>query len=478
MSESLKNKTIRGTIWSSIERFSVQGIQFLVMIIMARKLTPTDYGLVGMITIFIAISQSIIDSGFSQALIRKQDRTEIDSSTVFYFNVCVGLFLYLLMWILAPIIADFYNEPILTPLTRAICLGFVFNSLTVVQRAILTLKLDFKTQAKSSLIGVIISGAAGIYMAYNNLGVWSIVIQQVLNLGIVAIVLWLYSKWKPILAYSWKSFKELFGFGSKLLISGLIDTLYVNIYLIIIGKIFKASDLGYFTRASQFSSFASSNISGIIQRVSYPILCNIQGDEIRQKFAFHKILKMTSFIVFPILMGIAAVSNPLIVSLLSKKWEFASVLLVPLCFSTMWQPASSLNINLLQTKGRSDLVLKIELIKKCISVAILCISIPFGLMTMCWTSAMASLICYAINTYYTGKIFNIGFFKQARDFLPSLLLSLTMGISVFSMAELLPMKSQIVLIICIIQGILVYFIGARICKMEQYYELISILIRK
>ncbi|MDE6340273.1 MAG: lipopolysaccharide biosynthesis protein, partial [Muribaculaceae bacterium] len=320
MAESLKNKTVKGTVWSTIERFSVQGIQFVVMIIMARILTPADYGLVGMLAIFIAISQSLIDSGFSQALIRKQDRTEVDNSTVFYFNIGVGILLYFLLFFSAPFIALFYNEPQLIPITRVIGLSLVFNSFTVVQRAILTINLDFKTQAKASFIGAILSGAVGIYMAYTGFGVWSIVWQQITNLFIVTILLWILSQWKPIFAYSWESFMELFGFGSKLLISGLLETIFRNLYLIVIGKFFKVSDLGYYTRAHQFTDFASSNITGVFQRVTYPVLCTIQDDDASLSDVYRKLLKTSAFIVFPLMMGLAAVAEPMLISFLTEKW--------------------------------------------------------------------------------------------------------------------------------------------------------------
>lgn len=478
MSESLKNKAVKGTLWSSLERFSVQGIQFIVMIIMARILTPSDYGLVGMLAIFIAVSQSLIDSGFSQALIRKQDRTEIDNSTVFYFNIGVGAVLYALMWICAPLIADFYNEPILIPLTRAICLGFVFNSLTVVQRALLTINLDFKTQAKASLIGVVTSGSVGIWMAYHGFGVWAIVCQQLTNLGLIAVCLWLFSHWKPILAYSWQSFKELFSFGSKLLASGLLDTLYRNIYLIVIGKIFKAADLGYYTRANQFSDFASSNITGIFQRVSYPVLCTIQDDDTRLSDVYRRLLKTSAFIIFPLMVGLAAVAKPFIVSILTEKWLYSATLLVPICLASMWYPVHAINLNLLQVKGRSDLFLKLEIIKKIIGVAFLCISVPFGLYVMCWAGVLTSLISLAINTHYTGMLIHLGFFCQMHDLLPTLLLSLFMGASVYAIVTFIPMHSVVALSVGVIAGIAIYALAARLLRFPEFQELSSIINRK
>ncbi|MGP1478001.1 MAG: lipopolysaccharide biosynthesis protein, partial [Phocaeicola sp.] len=224
MSDSLKGKTAKGILWSSLERFSVQGVQFLVMIIMARILTPYDYGIIGMLTIFLQISQSLIDSGFSQALIRKQNRTEVDNFTVFYFNIVVSIVLYITLFISAPWIAKFYHTPILIPVMRVICLGIVINSFVVVQRALFTIKIDFKTQAKASLFAAILSGIVGIGMAYKGYGVWSLVAQQLVNYGGIALLLWYFSKWRPKWVYSWKSFKELFSFGSKLMISGLLNT--------------------------------------------------------------------------------------------------------------------------------------------------------------------------------------------------------------------------------------------------------------
>lgn len=426
MSESLKNKTLRGTFWGAIERFSVQGVQFLVMIIMARILTPEDYGLVGMLAIFIAVSQSLIDSGFSQALIRKQDRSETDNSTVFYFNIAVGLILYIILFFSAPLIAHFYHEPILIPLTRLISLSIVINSFVVVQRALLTIKIDFKTQAKATMTGAVISGVVGIYMAYNGFGVWSIVAQQLSNFSIIMLLLWMLSNWRPKWIYSWVSFKELFSFGSKLALSGIIDTVYRNIYLIVIGKIFKASDLGYYTRAQQFADFPSANVSGIIQRVTFPILCTIQNDDDRLRDVYRRFLRVSAFIIFPLMMGLAGVAKPFVIIVLKEQWAFAGELLQILCFAMMWYPVHAINLNLLQVKGRSDLFLKLEIYKKAIGVAVIAASVPFGIKGMCYGSILSSIISLIINTYYTGQLLQMGFMKQMRDLMPTMLYSFSM----------------------------------------------------
>ena len=478
MGESLKNKTVKGTIWSTLERFSVQGIQFVVMIIMARLLTPEDYGLVGMLAIFIAVSQSLIDSGFSQALIRKQDRSEVDNSTVFYFNIGVGIILYFILFFSAPLIADFYKEPQLIPITRAIGLSLVFNSLVVVQRALLTIKLDFKTQAKASATGAIVSGILGIWMAYSGFGVWAIVWQQLSNLAVVTILLWILSHWKPIWAYSWTSFKELFGFGSKLLASGLLETIYRNLYLIVIGKVFKASDLGYYTRAHQFTDFASSNITGIFQRVTYPVLCTIQDDDARLADVYRRLLKTSAFIVFPLMMGMAAVARPMILSFLTEKWLFSAVIIEVLCFAQMWYPVHAINLNLLQVKGRSDLFLRLEIIKKIMGILILCITLPLGLIPMCWGMFLGGIVGLIINTYYTGKLIHLGFIAQMRDLSPTLLLSLFVGAMVYFTVTILPLNSWIVLCIGVVEGVILYIGLAKLFKFPEYRELITIIHRK
>ena len=289
-----------------------------------------------MLAIFIAVAQSLIDSGFSQALIRKQDRTDVDNNTVFYFNIVVSALLYLILYVSAPFVADFYDTPQLCTVMRVVCLGIVFNSFAVVQRALLTIRIDFKTQAKAALTAAAISGIVGIVMAWHGLGVWSLVVQQLLNLGVNTGLLWLLSKWRPRLVYSWLSFHELFAFGSKLLASGLLDTVYRNIYPIVIGKLFSASSLGHYTRAHQFSEFPSSNVTGIIQRVTYPVLCEIQNDDVRLANIYRKFLKLSAFVIFPLMAGLAAVAEPFVNIMLGSQWGFCGQLLQGICFSLLW----------------------------------------------------------------------------------------------------------------------------------------------
>ncbi len=477
MPQSLKSQTVKGTIWSSLERFSVQGVMFLVMIIMARLLTPADYGLVGMLTVFIAVSQSLVDSGFSQALIRKQDRSQTDNSTVFFFNIGVGIVLYLILFLSAPLIARFYDEPLLTPLTRVIGLSVLINSFVVVQRALLTVKIDFKTQAKASMTAAVISGAAGIYFAYTGLGVWAIAVQQLSNLIINTAMLWIMSHWRPSMTYSWKSFKELFGFGSKLALSGILDTIYNNLYLIVIGKFFRAADLGFYTRAHQFAAFPSLNVSGIIQRVTFPVLCSIQDDDARLRDVYQRFLRLSAFIVFPLMMGLAALARPLVLLLLKEQWLMAATLLQILCFAMMWYPIHAINLNLLQVKGRSDLFLRLEVIKKIVGVAIMCATIPMGITAMCCGSIASSLIALAINTHYTGKLIQVGFLVQMRDLLPTILSSLLMGAAVLGLTWVIP-GNLMQIITGTLAGVVIYALIALMTGSKDLQELKNIIKKK
>lgn len=430
--QSLKDKTVKGVVWSAVERFSVQGVQFLVTLVIARILDPKDFGLVGMLTIFLAVAQSLIDSGFSQALIRKQDRSEEDNCTVFYFNIVVSALLYLLLYALAPFVAKFYNEPQLTDLMRVICIIIIINSFAVVQRALYTATINFKTQAKATFTSALVSGVIGIVLALKGFGVWTLAWQQIIRAALNTILLWWYSSWRPQLIYSWQSFRALFKFGSNLLLSGLLDTIYSNIYQITIGKIFSATSLGYFTQAKHIAALPSSNIQGIIGSVTYPVLSSLQNEDERLAINYRKLLRVSAFIVFPLMCGLAAVSYPLINILLGEKWNFTATLLIPISFAMMWYPIHAINLNLLKVKGRSDLFLRLEIIKKILGVSMLAATFSFGLIVMCCGIVVNSFIALFINTYYTGKLINVGFVKQMKDLSGVLLLSLSMAAIVYT----------------------------------------------
>lgn len=477
MAESLKRKTISGVMWSAIERFSLQGVQFIIQLVMARLLLPSDYGMIAMLTIFLQIAQAFIDSGFTNALIQKKDRTEIDYSTVFYFNIIIALFFYCILFISAPLIAKFYNMPDLIPVMRVIALSLIILSFSAIHKTKLTIEINFKTQSKISLIAAGTSGIIGIGMAYLGYGVWALVYQSLLNAILTTILLNCFYRWKPLKAFSIESFKRLFSFGSKLLVSGLIHTVYYNLYGIVIGKRFSAIELGYYTRAEQFAMFPSSNLNGIISRVTFPILSSIQDDNERLAEAYRKYIRLSSYLIFPLMVGLATLAQPLIHTLLTDKWNGAVILLQILCFDWMFDHLSIINLNLLYVKGRSDLALQLEIIKKIIAVIILVISIPFGIIAMCLGRVLYALIATYANTYYTNSLIGLSFRTQMKDIIPCLILSLIMGITVHLFISLIKLATAQLIIGSAI-GICFYFLFSIIFKFSSLKELQELIHKK
>lgn len=423
MSE-LKKQTISGVKWNAIGRFSTQGVSFVIGLLLARKLSPSDYGVVGMLGIFFAIAQTFIDSGFGSALIRKKDCSDADFSTAFYFNIAVGIISFITLFLSAPYIARFFNTPILLDVTRVLSVNLFINSLTIVQHAKLNAAIDFKSQAKVSLLSTLVSGGVGLSMAYLGFGVWSLVYQSV-SLAIVrAILLWHMTQWRPQRVFSRESFQYLFGFGSKILSASLLHTVYANLTTILIGKFYTAKDLGYYSRGESLATLPSSNITSILQSVTYPILSKIQDDDARLIQAYRKYISMTSMVIFFGMCLLAALAKPFILTLLTEKWANSIIYLQVFCFAWMFDHLCALNLNILYVKGRTDLVLRLEIIKKIISITMIIASIPFGVLAICISRAIYTQIAVIINTYYTGKLYGLGYLDQVRDFIKYLLYSL------------------------------------------------------
>lgn len=467
--ESLKSKTVKGVGWSFVDNIASSGITFLVGLVLARLLTPEEYGIMAMIAIFIAVSNSIIDSGFSNALIRKVRIKRIDYNTVFYFNLVVSIILYLLLFGASPSISSFFKEPVLVNVTRTIGLVLIINALAIIPRTQFVRNVNFKTQTKVSLISSISSGVIGIGMAFAGFGVWSLVGQQLSRQFLNTLFLWVYSKWHPVLEFSMKSFKELFGFGSKLLLSGLIDTIYKNIYYIVIGRFYTSAQLGQYTRAEQFNNIFSSNLTTVVQRVSYPVLSSIQEEPERLREAYRKVIKTTMMVTFACMLGLAAVAKPLIVILIGEKWLPAVYFLQIICFSGMLYPLHAINLNILQVKGRSDLFLKLEIVKKLIAVGPILIGIFYGIEYMLWGSVCTSLVAYFLNSYYSAALINYSAIEQLKDILPAFFTSLGValimwGISLFNISVYAILPIQIV-----VGGLIAFFFYEKI-KLPEYVE--------
>lgn len=473
MSNSLKKDTTKGVFWSLIERFGTQGVQFLVMLVMARLLSPNDYGVVGMLVVFVAIAQAFVDGGFSQALIRKKDRTEVDNSTVFYFNIVVSVLIYLIFYLFAPCVSTFYNMPTLTPFMRVICLSIIINAFGVVQRALFNANIDFKAQAKASLIAIVISGAIGILLALRGFGPWALVWQQLSNLIVNTLFLWIYSEWRPLLAYSWKSFNELFSFGSKLLATSLLNAIYNNIQTIVIGKLYSAKSLGLYSRAAHFADLPSQQFTSVFMRVTFPVLCKVQDDLERLTSVYRRMLRVSAYIVFPLLIGMAAVAHPMIRVFIGEQWIECAYMLQIICFAEMWYPIHAINLDILQVSGRSDLFLKIEIYKKIVSLSLLALSAPFGIIAMCYSNLLSSLICLYINTYYSSKILGISLLSQLKDLFPTISLAMVMFVIVqvviFFISNVFAQ-----LVVGIIVGVIVYISLSYILRFSELKELISL----
>ncbi|WP_318443302.1 lipopolysaccharide biosynthesis protein [Photobacterium leiognathi] len=476
MSE-LKQKTTNGLKWSAIERISTQAIQLSVMLILGRMLGPEAFGLVGMLAIFIAISQTFVDSGFSNALIRKQDRNESDYATTFYFNIAVSLSCYVLLFICAPCIADFYHKPELINLTRVLSFVILANAFAVVQRTRLTVAMDFKTQAKASLFSVGCSTIVALTLAYYNFGVWALV-GQTLSFSITNVFLLnMFYPWLPKCGFSKKSFKELFGFSSKLLVSSLLNTIYTNIYQIIIGKLFSAEQLGLFTQANNLSSMPAMTLTGIIQRVTYPMMSNIQNDQKALDKAYLLTLRLAAVVIFPIIIGLGLVAKPLLTVLLGQEWQSAAELMTILCIGYMLYPIHAINLNLLQVKGRSDLFLKLEIIKKVITTIVLVITVPLGIKAICIGMVIQSYLALFINTYYTEKLSSLTMIKQFKALIYIWLLTLGCA-AVASLWYFIIGHDIIQLGLIITSALSLYFIVIKYLQSDLFDYMVNTIFRK
>ena len=477
MEENLKQKTKKGLYWSAASNFANQGMRFVFGLILARLLSPDAYGVIGMLTVFLCVVQVFIDCGFSQALIAKQDRTQTDFSTEFYFNIGVGLIGYCLLFISAPFIADFYNMPLLTSVLRVVGLGVIINSLCVVQSAQFAIRLDFKTPAKLAVITNMFSGVVGIFLAYCGYGVWALVFQQIAGNFLNGILLWILAGWRPTIEFSKDSLKYLWSYGSKILASSIIQQVYDNLYPLVIGKFFSARQLGLYSRAQGFATLPSSNVSGILGSVTFPILSKINNDTPRLMRIYRQMIKTAAFIVFPLMLGLFAISDPLVKVLLNRQWYDCILILQLLCCALLWQPISAINLSILKVIGRTDILLKLEIIKRIAGIVSIVCSVPFGIIGMCIGYIILYLFCFILNTIYISKTTDTPLFVYFKDIVPPLLASISMGGVVLGIISLIE-SNLISLIVGIIAGILCYYLFSRYFLKEQLKNALSLVKNK
>lgn len=470
MAESLKHKAVNSIFWRFIEHGGRQIISFIISIILARLIMPDQFGLIAMLTVFIAIANVFIDSGFSQALIRKNDRTQIDCSTVYWFNIFVAVIFYIILFFCASLVADFYGIQKLIIILRISALSIVIGAFGGVHRTLLNAEMEFKTLTKLNLSSLIISGILGVSLAFLNFKVWALVLQTLTQTLISTILVFSKVKWRPSFLFSKNSFLEFFGFGSKLLASSLLDTIYTNVYSIIIGKIYKASDLAFYNRANSLAYMTSTMPTGVLQSVTYPILCKLQDNDEALKNAYRRIIRIAAFIIFPLCTGMGAVAIPLINVLYTKVWMYAATLLSIIVFGMMWYPIHAINLNYLIVKGKSNLFLRLEIIKKIQGIIILGATIPFGLKAMCWGIVVSSILSLIWNTYYTGKFLKMGIFSQLYDMFPTIVLCSVSYLAMKSLSSFMGMGIES-LICSVSVGILIYLGGAFLFKFKELKEI-------
>lgn len=470
MSESsLKDKTVRGVGWSAIDNVTQYAVSFVVSIVLARLLSPEDYGLLGIITIFTTICTALINGGFSSALIRKKDASEDDYNTAFIVNLSMSLLLYAVIFFCAPLIARFFEREELVLLTRVSSLGMVVGALALVQQTRLTKRIDFKTQTKITLVASITSGVIGIVMAALGCGVWALVAQSLSSQVLKTILLWFFNKWNPQLHFSVQSFKELFGFGWKLMLSGLLDTLWKELYQVVVAKFYSPATLGQYTRAKHFSRVFSHNLTTVIQRVTYPVLSEIQDNKTRMIAAYRRIIKTTMFITAVSMFFLGAISEPLLYCLIGPKWHEAATYLPFICIIGSLYPLHAINLNMLQVQGRSDLFLGLEIVKKIIGLGPLFVGAFVGIIPMLCVSMITGVIAFFLNSYFSGKLLGYSSWMQIKDIAPDYGIAVLVALSVWFL-KYLPISNWFILPIQLVVGVTVFFVLCKATKMKEYEE--------
>lgn len=472
--KSIKSKVISGLFWKYLEQGGIQFVQLVVSIILARLLDPAVYGITGLITVFIAVSQNVLNFGFTTALIRKKDATQTDYCTAFYCNFVISCILYMILFFAAPFIAEFYNEPILINVLRIQALALIVGVFASIQSASLQRKLEFKEQFIRGVIASLISAAVGIIMAYLGYGIWALVYSNVVNTLASAIILWFTVKWRPTFNFSGKSAKSMFNFGYKILITSIIDTIYSNMYTLVLGKSYDKNTVGYYNKGKQWPHIITNNLNGSIQGVMFPVLSKYQDDKVTLKNMVRRSITISSFIVFPAMAGLAAVAKPLTVILLTEKWLPSVMFLQFCCITFGLLPIHSTNIQAINAMGRSDITLKIDFIKKALGISVLIITIPMGILSMMIGRIIVSVLSLFINAIPNKKLLDYDLGEQIKDIFPYFALSLFMFFAVWGIT-LAGLNYYLTLLIQVVLGVVIYVVGAKLFKFEAFDYVLDIL---
>lgn len=479
--EGLRQKTLSGVFWTFTQQFGVQLINFVVSIVLARLLLPEEFGLIGMIAIFVSLGNTLMDSGLTSSLIRTQEPDQRDFSSVFFINVFGSLVIYVVLCFFSPLIADFFNQEVLSLIIRVYCLSFIVRSFSAVQLAKLTQQMDFKIQMTITIPSLLIGGVVGVTMAHLGFGVWSLVYMNLLQAILVSLQLWFRINWRPALVFDWERLKYHFNFGYKLTLSGVLNTVYDNIYNIIIGKYFSAVQLGYFARAQSLKQLPVANISTALNKVTYPMFAKIQDNDIQLRAMYKRIMQQVLFWVTPILVLSGVLGEPLFRFLLTDKWLPAVPYFQILCLVGIMYPLNAYNLNILKVKGRSDLFLRLEIIKKVLITIGIIAAVPFGVYGLLWIQVILSALSFFINTYYSGKFINYPAMAQIRDVFPVFGVAIMAGVFTYFLdIQIAKIFNFDLVRLCVglILGMLVYFIFSYIGKISALSDFRQLVLKK
>lgn len=478
---SLRKQATSGLVWTFAQQFGNQIIGFAVSLVLARLLLPEEFGLIGMISVVVAIGNSLVNSGLTQSLIRGKNLDQEDFSTVFYFNLAASVLIYILAYFTAPYIADFYDKPVLTDIVRLYCLTFITSAFSAVQMARLTKDMEFKTLAFIGIPSNLLGGVIGVTMAYMGYGVWSLVWSYICTTLGRSVQLWIYSKWSPSFAFSRKKFRDHFNFGYKLTLSGLLNTIYNNIYLIVIGRFFSANQVGLYTRAETMKQLPVTNLSNALNKVTYPLFSTIQDDDVRLKRVYKQLMQLVVYIITPVLILMAVLAEPLFRFLFTEKWVPAVPYFQILCATGVLYPIHAYNLNVLKVKGRSDLFLKLEVVKKVIITIAVVIALQFGIFALLYGQVATSILSFFINTYYTGKFIDYPGWEQAKDISPILGLALLCGAAIIGLDHYLELNHALDITRLISGGVLgagVYIGCSYLLRFDSFKDAQKILLKR
>lgn len=456
----MKQQALSATLWSGLEIFLRHGLQFVVVIVLARLLTPDEFGTIALLYIFVGVAGVLADGGFSAALIQRQDVTHVDESTVFWFNLGMGATLALLLWLSAPSIAAFYQQPVLVPLVGVMALNVFITSLGAIHRALLTKQLDFRTQMKVGVLATTLSGGVAIALALQGAGVWALAAQMLCAATITTLALWGLHRWRPALVFSMDSARRLFGFGGYLLAAGLLDVAYTRLYTLLIGRFYSVRELGFYTRADTTQQLPVEAMTNILSRVAFPVFSAAAHDPARLQRGMRLALRGMMFINVPMMLGLAVVAEPFVLTLFGPEWRPAVPILQVLCLAGLFWPLHVINLNVLMAQGYSNLFFRLEVLKKVVGVGLTLVGALYGVMGIAWSQVVFNVLAFGINAHYTRRHLNYGVAQQVLDIYPTLLVGIAMAATVSAVSPHIELGYPIELLTLVILGAAVFSVVA------------------